>query len=112
MNEVILQQAVVPALSVLVGAAITWLVSRYYYRRAARELDATARELTRLSDLIVQGLEGTGLVTWTRDAAGRPVSMVYRATVAMTTAGLSSAAAGTVTPPPIQAGELSRGTED
>jgi hypothetical protein len=85
-----LLQAVTTTLSVLIGGLITWAVSRYYYLRAARELQLEVDELRRLSNLMVQGLEGTGLVEWTRDSSGRPVSMIYKATVSMTTAGLSA----------------------
>ncbi len=43
--------------SVLLGGLITWLVSWLYYRTSARELQAEAAELRRLTTLMLRGIE-------------------------------------------------------
>jgi hypothetical protein len=59
--------------SVIVGAIITFAVTRYYYRRAGEELRAESGELRRYIDVLLGYLEDAGHITVTRDASGRPV---------------------------------------
>ena len=59
-------------LGVLVGAAVTWLVSWWYYHRAGEELRKEAQELQRLTTMILQAVQQAGIaqVNWHED--GRP----------------------------------------
>lgn len=53
--------------SVLVGAGITFFVSRYYYKRAGDELRQEARSLHKQTQLILLSLEQAGLVVLARE---------------------------------------------
>jgi hypothetical protein len=63
----------------LVGGAVTLWVSRHYYMKAGRDLESAAAALRRLTTLIIRGMEEAGLATFTRDAAGYPISRVIEA---------------------------------
>jgi hypothetical protein len=88
-------------LSVLIGGAITWLVSWFYYRRAGRELRQEAAELRRLSALILDALETAGIAALTRDSVGRIVGITIRGTGSITLTPIVQGRAH-VTPPPNQ----------
>lgn len=67
-------------LSVLIGAAITWLVSWYYYKRAGDELKIEAERLQRTNEMILRWLEVDGNnIKIIRDDAGNPVSLARAA---------------------------------
>jgi hypothetical protein len=61
------------AASVLVGAIITFLVARYYYRRAGEELRAESAELRHYINVLLDCLQDAGHITFERDPSGRPV---------------------------------------
>ena len=50
----------------LIGAAITWLVSYAYYKRAGDDLKWEARKLEHQTQLILPALEQGGMVELTR----------------------------------------------
>jgi hypothetical protein len=56
------------AVGILIGAAITWLVSRNYYQKAGRELREEAEKLRKKIDMVLRALEIAGLVTLNRGA--------------------------------------------
>jgi hypothetical protein len=56
-------------LGVIVGAAIAWWFSRFYYMRASNDL------VTRLG-LLCRGLQEAGLVEWTYDESGKVIGLV------------------------------------
>ena len=53
--------------AVLAGAFVTWLCSRYYYKRAGDELRTEADRIRKLSNLIGSALEQRGPVEFKRD---------------------------------------------
>ena len=53
--------------SVLVGAVITFLVSRHYYKRAGDDLRLEAQSLHKQTQLILVSLEQADLVVLARD---------------------------------------------
>lgn len=55
------------SVSVLVGAVITFFVSRHYYKRAGDDLRLEAQSLHKQTQLILVSLEQAGLVVLTRD---------------------------------------------
>ena len=66
--------------SILIGAAITWLVSWYYYKRAGDGLKAEAEKLQRTNEMILRWLEVDGNnIKIIRDADGKPVSLAREA---------------------------------
>ena len=88
-------------LSVLIGAAITWLVSWFYYRQAGRELREEAAELRRLSTLILNALEAAGIADLSRDSVGRILAITIRGTGSITLRPVVQGSAR-VSPPPTQ----------
>jgi hypothetical protein len=77
-------QVIEQAMGVLLGGIITWLVSRYYYKRAANELCQEAAklreetiEIRRLTNIILRGLHNAGIceVKW---QDGNPVGLVIK----------------------------------
>ena len=44
-------------ISLVIGGVITGVCSRYYYQRASNDLKIEAKELRRLNELIMRGLE-------------------------------------------------------
>lgn len=59
-------------LSVLVGAAASWLATYFYYRKASEELRDEAKELRRIVTLVLQALQHAGVVTVNWGPDGRP----------------------------------------
>jgi len=57
-------------IGIAIGAFITWLVAKYYYERASRDLASEAKELKKLNILMLRGLEASGLVKFSRDDEG------------------------------------------
>lgn len=58
------------AIGILLGALVTWVVARLYYKKASEELHHEARELRRLNNLMLQGMEYAGWIELTRDNSG------------------------------------------
>lgn len=63
--------------SVLVGAAVTWFAAWWYYRRAGEELREEARDLQRLTTLVLHALHNAGIadVNWTEDGRVRGINI-------------------------------------
>jgi hypothetical protein len=76
MWESVWQSIVIPLVSVLVGAFITWWVSRYYYKRAGDELKIESGRIRKLINLIGRALEQFGPVEFKRDDKGE-ISSIY-----------------------------------
>lgn len=69
-------------ISILIGATITWLVSRYYYKKAGGELKAEANNLQRTNEMILRWLEVDGNnIRIIRDDDGKPDSLARTDTV-------------------------------
>jgi hypothetical protein len=58
-------------IGIIVGAAITWLVTWLYYRKAAKELSCETSELRRLTTLVLDGLEKAKMINLTRNESGQ-----------------------------------------
>jgi hypothetical protein len=68
---------VIALLSILVGGVITWLVSRFYYVRASKDLAKEAEKLRALTELMLRGMESAGWVKYNRDARGEPTGIIF-----------------------------------
>ena len=62
----------------IIGALITWLCSRYYYKRAGDELRVEADRIRKLSNLIGHALEQRGPVEFKRDDNGEITSIYVK----------------------------------
>ncbi len=62
-----------------IGGAITWFVSRWYYRRASNELSAEADQIRQLTILMLRGMEAANWVEFNHDEQGKPVGIVFKA---------------------------------
>ena len=62
-------------ISMATGALITWIVSRYYYQKAGRELKEEALELRKLNMLMLRSMEKAGLAKFSRDINGNIIGM-------------------------------------
>lgn len=58
------------------GSVITFFVSWYFYRLSSKDLMRETKELCRLNNLVLKGLEEAGLVTYNRDKNGKISGMV------------------------------------
>jgi len=76
---------------VAIGGVITWLVSRYYYKKAGNELKQEATELRRLTNVVLRGLEDAGSVKLNRDTSGKVIGLIIEASARLTDGGLPSA---------------------
>lgn len=86
----------IPLVSVLIGAAITWLVAWWYYFKAGRELRDEAEKLRRASDMIVYCLTNPGAeVEAKRDDDGHVVGLYVNMQATLTGAGSMKASANT-----------------
>ena len=54
-------------ISCLIGAFVTWVFSRHYYKKAGDELQKEAQNLKTQTQLILVALEQSGLVELQRD---------------------------------------------
>ena len=57
-------------IAIIIGAVITFAVSKNYYERASKELLQESEQLRRLNTLILRGLEEGGIFTLSRDSEG------------------------------------------
>ena len=57
------------------GAAVSFLLARYYYGRMNRDLKIEVDKLTDLNFLILQRLEDAGLLKWNHDKKGNVVGL-------------------------------------
>jgi hypothetical protein len=71
-------------IGVIIGGTITFLVARYYYQRATKDLKKEATKLRELNTLILRGMEESGQVKWNKDNEGNIVGLVinFKATSA------------------------------
>jgi hypothetical protein len=65
----------------LVGAAVTWLVSRFYYLRASKQLEAEVTELMKPIKLVLEALEEGKIAKLTRDSKGNPTAITLQISV-------------------------------
>jgi len=86
--------------SILVGAAITWLASWWYYRRAGDDLRAEAAELRRLTTLILRALEEGGIAKLNRNEAGHIIGLVLQLRATGVSASSGSAGLSVKRPEP------------
>lgn len=56
---------------VLIGGIITWIVAKWYYEKASRELNRETKTLRSMVNNIGRALENEGLVTLSWDDAGQ-----------------------------------------
>jgi hypothetical protein len=69
-------------ISVLIGAAITWLVSWYYYKQAGDGLKVESEKLQHTNEMTLRWLEvDENNIKIIRDDDGRPVSLARTASV-------------------------------
>lgn len=63
--------------SIVIGAAVTWAVAWYYYKRAGDELRDEARELRKLISMVLTAMERQGSARLSRDTEGNIVGFVF-----------------------------------
>jgi hypothetical protein len=68
---------VIALLSILIGGVITWLVSRFYYVRASKDLAKEAEKLRALTELMLRGMESTDRVKYNHDPQGEPIGIIF-----------------------------------
>jgi hypothetical protein len=63
-------------LSMLLGALTTWLCTKLYYQKAAKDLEKVANELKRHNLMMLEGMENQGWIELNRDSKGNIVGYV------------------------------------
>lgn len=76
---------------VLIGAAVTWLVTWLYYKKAGDKLMQEATELRRLTNLVLHSLEDAGLVKLKRDTSGKIIGLIIELSAKLSGVGSMSA---------------------
>ena len=80
MHSLFLQCLANPFVSILIGGAITWICSWFYYKRAGNELRKEAAFLHKATSAIIYFLEHPEAeVKVQRDDAGRAVGFIVNA---------------------------------
>jgi hypothetical protein len=64
--------------SLIAGALLSLIVSRYYSRRASEELRSEAERLRKQTNLILRAMHNTGFAEITWDEHGEPEGMVIK----------------------------------
>ena len=62
---------------VVIGGLITWWVTQRYYKEAAKDLGKEAKELRRLINYMLLGMESMGWIKLNRDEHGTPCGYNY-----------------------------------
>lgn len=62
---------IIPAVSLLIGAFITVVVTRIYYIKAAKDLKTKTIELQKLIKISLRALEEAGIAELTQDESGQ-----------------------------------------
>ena len=81
-----------------VGACVTWLAAWLYYKKAGNQLTKETAELRRLTILVLRGLETADLVTLNRDASGKIIGFIIKASAKAIGVGSASAKAQVLRP--------------
>ena len=84
MDTALLSNILIALFSTLIGAVVTWLVSRCYYKKAGDELCAETQELRRFTNLILRAMENAGWVQVSRDENGKPLGLILGAQAKLT----------------------------
>lgn len=66
---------------VIVGAIITWFVSRWYYEKSGKDLQKEAESLRKLNILMIRALEDAGFASFRRDNNGDPFALIINESV-------------------------------
>ena len=80
-----------PFVSLLTGAAITWLFAWLYYKKAGDQLKIEAARLQRTTELVLRWLEARGEnVSVIRQPDGTPTGLAHSASVMESTTATDS----------------------
>jgi len=71
------------AIFLMLGGLITFLVSRYYYKRASEELKRETESLHKNTILILRGLKENGIIDYTEDEYGNPKGLIVKMKLSM-----------------------------
>jgi len=77
-NANIVFQIISSLCSFALGAFVTWLVSRRYYKKAADELKAETEKTRTLIRISLRALESAGLVELTHNKAGKITGIIHQ----------------------------------
>ena len=71
-------------IGVVCGGGITWWAARFYYKKAADDLREAgnnlrdeAKEVRRLTNMVLRGLESADLVKINRDESNNPIGVAF-----------------------------------
>jgi len=81
------------AIYLMLGGLITFLVSRYYYKKASEELKRETESLHNNTILILRGLKENGIIDYTEDEYGNPKGLIVTLKVSMSSSVSTSARA-------------------
>ena len=65
--EVVLGAIIGAIMGTIMGGLITWIVARFYYKKASKDLISESAELRELNRLMLLGMEHAGLIKLTKD---------------------------------------------
>jgi hypothetical protein len=63
--------------STVVGAAVTWVAARHYFKRAGDELRHESQQLRKLVSMVLTAMEQQGTAKLNRDAEGNIIGFVF-----------------------------------
>jgi len=67
-------------ISLFIGAAVTWIIAWFYYKKAGDKLRKEAAELRKLNSIILTALERQGWAKLNRDKSGNIIGFIFEYT--------------------------------
>ena len=64
-----------------VGGLITWLAAKCYYMKSSKDLHCESRELRRLNQIMLLGMEKAGFIELTKDRSGKIIGFNQKISV-------------------------------
>lgn len=76
----------------LIGAAIGWAISHFYYVQSLADMKRDAAERGRMEGLMLRGIESVGTIKYQRDSTGKIMGVVIELKGAATASATASGA--------------------
>lgn len=76
----------------LIGVAIGWAISYFYYVQSLADMKMDAIERSRINELMLRGIESVGTIKYRRDSSGKVMGVVIELKGAATASATASGA--------------------
>ena len=69
-------------MGLITGGIISFLITKYYYERAGKDLKKEVGKLRQLNIHVLRSMEEAGLIKWNRDSQGKIIGLDIKFTSA------------------------------